>query len=391
MVDTAASLRPALAGRLAATVGNSGEADSALSPAPYWDRFAHWPRNRARLALFLVALLFALSAIVPISRGRGADTVPQFGSVTVSDPSARDDDLSVYDNVLVRLKRGESYYPAVAAEHREIGFPLTPGLAVRLPTLAWFYAAIGETGERAFAILLFLGVLIVWWRRLGELPETAAQRPLCMALIGIGAVLVLNVYYYRLHELPSGMLLAIGFGLWRPGKWFPAILPIAAALAIREHSLPFVALLGAMAIWRRDWREAAVWTALGAAFIAGLALHLHLVAEQARAGDLVSQSWLAMRGLSGWLEAMIFPTNLRYLPHYIAGPVVVAMLLGWAGWRGPVGTFGFLLLAGYGFAFTIAGRDENYYWGLMVTPLLALGLAFAPMAAKGLLRAAIAR
>jgi hypothetical protein len=361
------------------------------SGAPSWDRFAAWPKTPARIVLAVVAALFVLSALVPISRGLGRDFVPSLIEGGPTKAKQRDDDLTVYDHVILRLQRGESYYPAVAAEHRLIGFPLTPGLAVRLPTLAWFYALIGEQGERIFAVLLLIAVLIVWWRRLGQEPGANDRRVLGVALIAFNAVLVLNVYFYRLHELPAGMLLAIAFGLHRPGKWFPAIVPAAAALAIRELALPFVLLLGAMALWRRDWRETAAWGLLALVFLIGLAVHLHLVAEQVRPGDYVSQSWFALRGLSGWLEAMIFTTNLRYLPHYLAGPLVVLMLLGWAGWRSAAGNFGTLMFLGYGLAFMIAGRDENYYWGMMITPTLALGLMLAPMAAKSLYEAAFAR
>ncbi len=355
-----------------------------------WNRFAAWSRWRARVALALLAALLALSALVSISRGMGRDFVPGLTAGGPEKAKQRDDDLTVYDHVITRLRKGESYYPAVAAEHRIIGFPLTPGLAVRLPTLVWLYALIGEHGERIMAVLLLAGVLIVWWRRLGQEPGADQRRLLCWALIAVNSVLVLNVYFYRLHELPAGMLLAISFGLHRPGKWLPAILLAALALAIRELALPFVVLMAGMAVWRRDLREAAAWTVLAIVFAIGLAVHLHLVAEQVRPGDYVSNSWFAMRGLSGWLEAMIFSSNLRYLPSFLAGPLVILMLLGWAGWRSAAGTFGALMFLGYGLAFTVAGRDENYYWGMMITPTLALGLAFAPMAAKALFRAAFA-
>ena len=36
----------------------------------------------------------------------------------------------------------------------------------------------------------------------------------------------------------------------------------ALALAIREHALPFVLLLGAIAAWRGDWRQARAWALL---------------------------------------------------------------------------------------------------------------------------------
>jgi hypothetical protein len=192
------------------------------------------------------------------------------------------------------------------------------------------------------------------------------------------------------------MLLALSFGLHRPGaprqgKWAGALATAALALAIRELALPFVLLMAAMALWRGDRREGAAWIALAVLFGAALILHLQLVAQQVRPGDLTSHSWLALRGLSGALENVVFSSNLRFLPHWLAGPLAVLMVLGWAGWRSAAGNFGVLLFAGYALAFAVAGRDENYYWGMLITPCIAMGLAFLPDTAKSLFRAAFAR
>jgi hypothetical protein len=65
------------------------------------------------------------------------------------------------------------------------------------------------------------------------------------------------------------------------------------------------------------------------------------------------------------------------------------MMLGWAGWRSPAGSFATLLYLGYGLLFMIAGRDDNYYWGAMIAPTMFIGLAFVPMAVRGLLTSAL--
>jgi hypothetical protein len=64
------------------------------------------------------------------------------------------------------------------------------------------------------------------------------------------------------------------------------------------------------------------------------------------------------------------------------------MVLGWSGWRSPAGSFATLLYLGYGAAFMIAGRNDNFYWGAMIAPTMFIGLAFAPIALRGLLTAA---
>jgi hypothetical protein len=187
------------------------------------------------------------------------------------------------------------------------------------------------------------------------------------------------------------MLIALAFGLHRPGKWGWSLAVAALAVAIREHALPFILLMAAMACWRRDWKEGAAWSALAAAFLAVLAVHLHIIAAQVLPSDRPSDPWLVMRGLSGWLSNIALSSNLRFLPHWLAGPIVVLMLAGWAGWRSPAGTFGTFLYLGYGLAFMLAGRPDNFYWGAAVAPAMFLGLAFAATAVKSLAAAAFAK
>jgi len=71
----------------------------------------------------------------------------------------------------------------------------------------------------------------------------------------------------------------------------------------------------------------------------------------------------------------------------LSGPLVLLAVVGWSGWRSAAGAFGTLLYLGYGVAFMVAGRPDNFYWGMMVAPALMIGLALAPMALGGLVRA----
>ena len=209
-----------------------------------------------------------------------------------------------------------------------------------------------------------------------------------LAFLYVGISLGLNSYFFVLHELWAGSLLALAFALHRPGKWRISLAVAALALAIREHAFPFVLLMAAMAFWRRDWKEGAAWTALVAAFLAVLAVHLQIVSAQTLPTDPPSDSWLALRGLSGWLSNVVLSSNLRFLPHWLAGPLVIAAMTGWAGWRSPAGTFGTFLFLGYALAFALAGRENNFYWGMVIAPTLFLGFALAPRAIASLWRSA---
>lgn len=367
------------------------------------DRFAAWGRFPARLLVLALGLLLIAAALVPIKAGQQDSEIAGFVENVAGrdNPQAerpRDDDLALYDRVIRRIGAGENYYAVAAEEHRAANYPLRPGVAVRLPTLAFIASALGDTGRGAEVLvpgLLGAAVVLVgctlwaWWRRFGDEGLDPRTRRFAMALLFMGAALGLNRYYFVLHELWAGMLIALAMGLHRPGrKWLAALLVAALALAIREHVLPFVLLMAAMAFWRRDWKEGAAWTALILAFFGYLGWHLGQVAQQVLPSDPLGPAWLELRGLSGWLSTVVLSSNLRFLPHFIAGPLVVLAVLGWAGWKSPAGAFATLLYLGYGLAFMIAGRPDNFYWGAVIAPAMFAGLAFVPMAAKSLLKAA---
>jgi hypothetical protein len=377
--------------------GDSAGVDrlSGAHAAPAWDRFAHWRPWPARVLLAAVAALLALAALTPLTAtmdGAPAE-VPSITQESLSEEAEppRDDDLALYDRIIERVAAGENYYDFVVEEQRASDYPVRPGLAVRLPTLAYIYAWLGEGLMIPLAVALMGATVWAWWRRLGDEPGGKRMQRLGAALMFMGASLGLNRYYFVLHELWAGMLIALAFGLHRPGRWGWSLAVAALAVAIREHALPFVLLMGAMAAWRRDWKEAAAWGALVVAFVAALAWHLSLVSPQTLPGDPESPDWLVLRGLAGWLGNIVLSSNLRFLPHEIAGPLVVLMVLGWAGWKSSAGTTGTLLYLGYGLAFMIAGRANNFYWGAVVAPAMFVGLAFLPMALGSLIRSARGR
>ena len=363
-----------------------------LKAAP-WDRFAGWDRWPARILLLVVAALLVLAAIAPLSAsldGKPSE-VPSLigdGAPNGQTESERDDDLAFYDRVIERVEHGENYYDFIVEEQRARDYPVRPGLAVRLPTLAWIHASLGEPAMIALAIALLFACIWAWWNRLGEEPGGVRFRLLGTALMAMGGSLGLNRSFFVLHELWAGMLIALAFGLHRPGRWGAALFVAALALALRELVLPFVLLMAAMAAWRKDWREATAWIMLVAVFAAIMVWHLSLIAVQEVPSDPVGPDWLVLRGLSGWLGNIVLSSNLRLLPHELASPVVILMALGWAGWKSSAGTTGTFLYLGYGLAFMLAGRANNFYWGAVVAPAMFIGLAFLPMALPSLVRAA---
>ncbi len=354
-------------------------------------RFSAWNANAARL--FLVAVvaigLFAALAMPTVQAPAEIDAVPvSTSTLREANAAKRDADLLLYDSIVERVSAGENYYDAAIAEQRARSFPVRPGFAVRPPTLATIQGWIGRTGTMLASLLLLAAIGFAWWRRIGDEGSTPSQQRCAVALTVAGASFLLNPDYHVLHELWAGGLIALSLGLHRPGKWGPAVAVAALALAIRELVLPFVLLMGAMAAWRRDWKETSAWGALVLCFAVLLGWHHAVVAGHARPTDLAGPSWLGLRGAAGWIGNVVHSSQLHLLPHAIGGPVLVAALLGWAGRPTAAGTTAILLLLGYGLAFTIAGRDNNFYWGLIVTPMLFAGLAFVPMSLRNLWQAA---
>ena len=355
---------------------------------PDWDRFARLPRGVAQgalLAILLLLVLAATTARVPL-----APAAPQAqGSVPAAVTGKRDTDLVLYDRIAKRVISGDSYYPAAVEEQRARNFPVRPAVAVRLPTLAYLTALMGD---EANAVILLLAVIAAatWYVRLAGEPGGDRRKVLGALFLVVGMASGLNPKYLVLHEVWAGLLVALAIGMHRPGKWGWAWIAAAAALAIREHALPFVLLLGAMAAWRRDWRESAAWGALVLLFLAYLAWHVAQVNALLLPTDRLSDSWLALRGLGGLTGNIVETSPLQFLPAQLAAPLALLPLIGWMGWKSSLGTFCTLLCAGYGLLFMIAGRDNNFYWALVVTPVWFAGLAFLPLTFASLWRRAAA-
>lgn len=362
-----------------------------------WDRFAHWAPGAAMLVLALIAALLLGAALTARDTGTDAHLQQQaeaVGAAVQTDNSdapeaivpdeARDTDLSLYAVIAERVGAGESYYTAAIEEQRARNYPLRPGLAVRLPTLAVVTGWIGDWALLPLAIILLGGTLVAWHYHLRDVPGTTGQLRYILLLVVFGTATGLKPQYLVLHELWAGLFIALSLGLHRPGKWGWALLAAAAALSIRELALPFVMLMGALALLRGQRLEAAAWGALAVAFVAALMLHLTIVAGMTSASDAASPGWLTLIGLGGWTSKIVLTSPLYLLPAAIAAPLALLPLIGWAGWRSEFALTGFLLCLGYGIMFMITGRDNNFYWGLIIMPVWFVGLAYTPRALSSL-------
>jgi len=284
-------------------------------------------------------------------------------------------DRAVYLRLIDDLRRGEPYYAAVVREHRLGDYPLRPFITVRPPTLAVAMAALSDAGARQLAIeVLAVAVVAAWGWRL----RSALYRPFdwVLAVMAIAAATIpaFMAYGYVLHELWAGELLALSLAIHAPRRWPISVGVALVALAVRELSAPFFLAMGVLA-WRDGRRgEALAWAGGLAVFVLAMAWHASRVAALVRPGDIPSPGWLALGGWKFVLLSMRWNPALLIAPNWFAAVLAPLVVLGLAGSRGPLAERLCLVVGGYAFAFLFVGRDNNAYWGLMITPLWAVAL-----------------
>lgn len=285
-------------------------------------------------------------------------------------------DADLYLATISRMRAGEPYYQALGREQVARRYPTKPVFAWRLPTLLTLEAALPSIGWSIVLLsLVGLGSALLWWR---HFPEVGPARELVMALLLFTTLPTWAWLAHRnvtLHDLWAGDLIALSLALWaseRPG-W--SVGAAACALAIRELTLPFVFVMAAMAWLEGRRRESLAWMGLVVAFGAGLAWHARRVAANLPPGGYAN-SWAVSGGWCFGLATTRTNILLLEMPAWLLAIVVPAMLFALWTWRSPVGRRVALVVTLYFGVFSVVGRPFNWYWGLLVEPILPLGVAF---------------
>lgn len=347
-------------------------------------RFHDIPRSYALAVLVLVLGLMVL-AFPRLSS-------PHEAAIAKADAFALEKtdnpDLLLYNSIIARVARGEDYYPVAAQEQRNQGYPLRPFVTFRLPTLAVFSAALGVPMMRAMLWMLMACVAMAWWIRLKHAFDVPKRRVSGTLLVVSGLTLAGRPELVVAHEIWAGALIALSLGVHRVDRWWPSLALALMAVVIRELAVPFLMLMAALALFGRRWRECAGWILAILLFAAVMLLHARHVAAVVLPTDPASPGWASFGGWPFFVSAMRMTSALRALPDWLGNLIVPLSLLGWASWRSFTGMAGALLLGGYAVMLMLFGRTQNFYWGLLVSPLLLLGLAFLPRALPDLFRSA---
>lgn len=341
-------------------------------------RFRDWPAGLARSVLAATLALMALGLVLsanPLNLER----------YTV-DPSVSD--TALYEAVARRVSQGEGYYAAAFAEHRARGYPLKPFVTVRLPTLAWINAVIGPDIALWVLRLLVVGGMVAVCLRMRDVFKTRLAQAGVAICAAFGAVVLAEPRLVVWHEVWAALLISLSLFCRGDKRYVASLLFGLAAASIRELAVPYLLVMAVIALFDRRPGEALAWAAGLLVVLAGIALHAMEVSRLVLDTDKASPGWASF---GGWklVLTMVQDSSLLSEFHLSAAAVVVPLaLLGWAAWKGPSGTRGFLALAGYCCAFMVLGRDNNTYWGALLAPVIFVGLAFVPAALSDLVRAA---
>jgi hypothetical protein len=346
-----------------------GPADAAFGMT----RYAAWPGWAAWFVL-LLGLALVIESAIPHARPHIVHMGP-----------ANYDDRYFQQEVVEHVAEGKSYYAAAAAAQRAHFYPTTPAAAFREPTLTWWLVLLRYEPVRRAALVLLLGIATIAMRErldLTTIPKRWRLPAMLLQASGF-AIAWYSLHVYQ-HEVWAALLIAISLALYRPGRYWPSVCIALLACLVRELALPLIWAMAAFAIWEKRWREAGVWAACMAVFLAIYAVHFHIASGLYRPGDLVSASWFYIGGWDFVVDTAKLNQILFYCPAWLVALAVYGGMVGLAGWRDPWVSRVALVLGGYLTAFLFVGRPDNGYWGFIYAPLLPLGWVLAPAAFRDL-------
>jgi hypothetical protein len=345
--------------------------------------YAQFPAWGARLLIAAVIMLVGLATL-----SHTLPNVPLNGQPNVI-PNAYTDSM-LYKAIVFDVEHGKGYYEAAAAEQRAHGYPTTPAVVFREPTLTWLLVALHFAALRtAVLIALYLTAILAFFRSLIAARLSMRVRVITVISVVTGSAIVAVPEATYLHEAWAAVLMSMSLVLYREDRWWPSVGLGVLACLFRELALPYLFVMAAFALYAKRWRELGGWAFGIAAFAAAFSVHLAMTSALHRPGDLVSAGWI---GFGGWNFALT-TTKWNLLLHVLPAPLIVLLvclgIIGLAGSRDGRAQRAALTVGGYLIAFLFAGRFDNYCWGVLYAPLLPLGFVLAPAAVRELFFRAI--
>jgi hypothetical protein len=300
-------------------------------------------------------------------------------------------DMALYRAEVERIRAGEGYYQAAAAELIARGFPTRSVFNWRTPLPMWILGKLPDPILGKWLLgLMALAVLVLSFEAMAREQGHGIGKPVACLLLLIGPLMpcVLGDLFV-LPVLWAAMFIALSigaYGLNRPG-WGVAL--GLSAVFFRELALPYCVLAACLAAWQGRRKELAAWVVGLAAWTLFFGYHAMqvyaLVPANARAH---AEGWVQFGGAAFVISTVQMTAYLLLLPQWVTALYFVAAMFGFAGWRSAlgqrVGLTGCLFVA----AFAVAGQPFNQYWGSLVAPLFCFGAAWFPASLRDLWKAA---
>lgn len=292
-------------------------------------------------------------------------------------------DLALYRTVTAAVARGENYYTAAAREIPKHGFPVRSTLNFRLPTYAWLFSLFPS--EQAIQVLLLLLGLVGIVLTLRDVAESQGPLPaMIAAALQAGALRWgIDGHAYYAQELWAASFIIIALATY--AHWpLASIVSLASAAMFRELALPLLPLVLLVTLFRRQYRSAAASAIATTLLVAFYCWHHRQVGAvtMAAASDAKTAldlgQWMAFGGLDFWLLTTRMNSWLIQVPAAIVAIYLVAALAGIADEHQPRAIWMQLFTAAFFLGVLVIGRPENRYWGLIVAPMLSLGVAAFP-------------
>jgi len=342
--------------------------------APLWlampSRFAGFSRSQARWALGLLVLLLGATLL--------ALAVPTPAGAPAGGTGAVQTDVALYDSIVSGIRGGGDYYGVAAKELRRGGYPLQPFITFRLPALAVLQAHMPAMMVQAMLLALIAGTAGAWFLRFKSAFVRKPPLVFAMLLLAGGMVVFIQRGLIGFHEVWASLLIALSLALRRDDRWTTAVAIGLIAMLIRETALVYVAIMGMLAFAEGRRRESLGWAATIVVLAVVVGFHAHAVAAVVQPTDPASPGWMGLLGFGFFVKAMMLSTALAVVPTVLAALLVGLALFGWACWTDAVALRVLTVFCGYAALLGLFGRADTFYWGLMVAPLLLVGLAFAP-------------
>lgn len=341
-------------------------------------RYDFWPPPYRWLA---VGLLAALIVYGYLSYDASSLEKPdQSGSVQFD----HEGDLKLYIAIVNRIQAGEPYYLAAGAELRQRGYATVPVWNWRLPTLALLLGKPpGVWFARLLLIALALGVIWFWYHY-WLLRESVLNAFFGLTLIVFSCIQCITPGGLFLHENWAGILISLSIAAYGNRKYRVAVAAAVAAVFFRELALPYLLIVSIMLY--RDKQYACVWAG-GAgllAFFVYLIIHFGYVYSRLTDNEIIN-SWVRFHGWPFVLLTSKWNGLFIIMPNPLIPVLVPLSLLGIIGWRSNISALVMCTLLGYMVLFMTIGREDNYYWGMIYSHLIAIGLLYAPGSLRSLL------